>query len=56
MVFMRTFCNTCSDFHLEKIDIYSVKAKSPADNMSQRCNDNTKRPKLKKNLQGILKI
>ena len=27
-----------------------------ADNMSQRCNDNTKRPKLKKNLQGILKI
>ena len=33
-----------------------VKAKSQAGNMSQRYNDNTKRPKPNENVQGIFKI
>ena len=36
--------------------IYSVKAKSQSGNMSQRYNDNIKRPKLQDTQLGILKI
>ena len=36
--------------------LYSVKVKSQAGNISQRYNDNTKRPKPKENQLVILKI
>ena len=39
-----------------EVHIYSVKATTQADNMSQRYNDNTKRPKPKDTLLGILTI
>ena len=39
-----------------EVHIYSAKATTQADNMSQRYNDNTKRPKPKDTLLGILTI
>ena len=39
-----------------EVHINNVQAKSQAGNMSQRYNDNTKRPKPKENQLGILRI